>query len=317
MGRMEDNSVRASDRLGGRQIVRYLRRALGRSFGHGAFLTAKAAAYSELLSLFPALLVAAALLAKAPTTELVRADVHGMLSDLLPPDTMALAQGYFTQNTARGRRLLASAALVALFAAMGVMLSLMDGFRRAYGLRRGEFPFWKERLVALLLIPSTLLPMLFATGFVVFGHQIELTMIANADHELRAWVVVGWRALRWCIALATGVAVCQVIFHFSTAVRPPWARTLPGALLATGTWFGSTMAYGWYVTRFADYGRVYGPLGAGIATMVWLYFVSLATLVGAEFNAEVFPLWDEEGAPAPEDGEASGLHRERGRAALL
>ena len=172
---------------------------------------------------------------------------------------------------------------------MGVMLSLMEGFRRAYRLPRGQFGFWRERLVALLLIPSTLLPMLFATTFVVFGHQIEQWMIANADHELRAWVLLGWRGLRWLIALVTSVAVLQVIFHFSTAVRPPWRKTLPGALLATTTWFGSTMAYGWYVTRFADYSRVYGSLGAGIASMVWLYFVSIAVLVGAEFNRASVP----------------------------
>ena len=176
------------------------------------------------------------------------------------------------------------------------MLSLMEGFRRAYRLPRGGFGFWKERLVGLLLIPSTLLPMLFATTFVVFGHQIELWMIANADHELRSWVLLAWRSLRWLIALAASVAVLQVIFHFGTATRPPWRRTLPGALLATTTWFGSTMAYGWYVTRFADYSRVYGSLGAGIATMVWLYFVSIAVLVGAEYNAQVYPMWDEQGA---------------------
>ncbi len=278
--------VRLRDSLGD------LRRALWKAFGHNAFTIAKAAAYSELLSLFPALLVAAALLSKAPTTELVRSDVHTLLADLLPPDTMSLAQTYFTPSSPRSHRVVLFASLVALAAAMGVMLSLMEGFRRAYRLPRGQFPFWKERLVALLLIPSTLLPMLFATAFVVFGHSIELWMIANADHELRSWVLVGWRAVRWLVALVASVAVLQVIFHFSTAIRPPWMRTVPGALLATGTWFGSTMLYGWYVTRFADYSRVYGSLGAGIATMVWLYFVSVAVLVGAEFNAQVFPLWD-------------------------
>ncbi len=274
----------------------HLRRAFWKAFGHNAFSIAKAAAYSELLSLFPALLVVATLLAKAPTTELVRNDIHTLLADLLPPDTMALAQSYFTPDPARSRRVLVSAAAVALFAAMGVMLSLMEGFRRAYRLPRGQFAFWKERLVALLLIPSALIPLLFATALVVFGHQIELWMIANADHELRSWVILGWRGARWIIALATGVAVCQVIFHFATAVRPPWSRTVPGSLLATGTWFGSTMAYGWYVTRFADYTRVYGSLGAGIATMVWLYFVSVSMLVGAEFNAQVYPMWDGQGA---------------------
>ncbi len=274
----------------------HLRRALWKAFGHNAFTIAKAAAYSELLSLFPALLVAASILAAAPASESLRVEFRGLLSDLLPPDTMGLAQAYFTPSSTRSHRLVVFAGVVALLAAMGVMLSFMEGFRRAYRLPRGQFPFWKERLVALLLIPSTLLPMLFATALVVFGHQIELWMIANADHELRSYVLVGWRAVRWLIALFTGVAVLQVIFHFSTAIRPPWHRTLPGAVLATATWFGSTIAYGWYVTRFADYSRVYGSLGAGIVTMVWLYFVSVATLVGAEFNAQVYPLWDEQGA---------------------
>ena len=275
-------------------FVQHLRRAMAKAFGHNAFTIAKAAAYSEILSLFPALLVVAALLSAAPTSDAVRRDIHTLLTDLLPPDTMGLAQNYFTPHTARSRRLVLTACVVALAAAMGVMLSLMEGFRRAYRLPRGQFGFWKERLVALLLIPSTLLPMMCATAFVVFGHQIERWMIETADHALRTYVLLGWRISRWVVAIATSIAVLQVIFHFSTAVRPPWYRTIPGAILATSTWFGSTMAYGWYVTRFADYSRVYGSLGAGIATMVWLYFVSIATLFGAEFNAQVYPMWDEQ-----------------------
>lgn len=276
-------------------VLQDLRRALLKAFGHNAFTIAKAAAYSELLSLFPTLLVAAAILSAAPASDTVRGDIRSLLNDLLPPDTMSLVQAYFTPHPSRSHRLVVSAVIIAIAASMGVMLSLMEGFRRAYRLPRGQFGFWKERFVALMLIPSTLLPMLFATGFVVFGHQIELWMIANADHELRSYVLLGWRISRWLIAIVASVAVLQVIFHFSTAVRPPWHRTLPGAILATSTWFGSTMAYGWYVTRFADYSRVYGSLGAGIATMVWLYFVSVATLIGAEFNAQVYPMWDEQG----------------------
>jgi membrane protein len=272
----------------------HLRRALMKAFGHNAFTIAKAAAYSELLSLFPALLVVAALLSASPATDAVRGDVRGLLVDVLPEDTMNLAQGYFSPHSARSHRVVAVACIVALAAAMGVMLSLMEGFRRAYRLPRGMFGFWQERIVALLLIPSTLIPMLFATCFVVFGHQIEQWMISNADHVLRPLVIVLWRIVRWGTALLTSVAVLEVIFHFAMPVRPPWYRTLPGAALATFTWFGSTMAYGWYVTRFADYSRVYGSLGAGIVTMVWLYFVSIAVLVGAEFNAQVYPMWDEQ-----------------------
>jgi membrane protein len=282
-----------------------LRRTLGNAFHHNSLVIAKAAAYSQLLSLFPALLVGTSLLAKAPTTESVRGDIRTMLVDLLPADTMKLAQHYFEANPGRSHRLLISAGIVAVAAAVGVMLSLMEGFRRAYGLPRGGFGFWKERVVALALIPSTLIPMSFATGFVVFGHQIELWMIDNAVHTLRPLVLMLWRAARWLIAMSGSVCVLMVVYHFSVSLRPPWRRVLPGAVLATLTWFLSTMLYGWYVTRFADYSIVYGPLGAGVATMVWLYIVSLATLIGAEFNAQVHPLM-EASARAHDDTQERG-----------
>ena len=272
------------------ELGNYLRNSLWQAFRHNALVIAKAAAYSQLLSLFPALLVGTSLLAKAPTTESVRGDIRTMLVDLLPADTMTLAQHYFEAKSARSQRLLVTAGIVAAAASVGVMLSLMEGFRRAYGLPRGGFGFWKERAVALALIPCTLLPMLFATTFVVFGHQIELWMVANADHTLRPLVLLGWRFARWLIAMAASVCVLMVIYHFSVSRRPPWRWVLPGAVLATLGWFLSTMVYGWYVTRFADYSIVYGPIGAVIATMVWLYLVSLTMLIGAEFNAQVHPL---------------------------
>jgi len=44
-------------------------------------------------------------------------------------------------------------------------------------------------------------------------------------------------------------------------------------------WFPSTLAFGWYVTRVANYSRFYGSFGAGIATLVWLYIASFSTLL--------------------------------------
>ena len=64
-----------------------------------------------------------------------------------------------------------------------------------------------------------------------------------------------------------------------------WVPTLPGAVVATAMWFLTTLAFGWYVTRFANYSEVYGSLGVGIALLFWLYIISLSVLCGAEFNA--------------------------------
>jgi membrane protein len=266
-----------------------LRRAAWNAFRHNAFTTAKAAAYSAILSLFPAILTGTTLLALSPETETL-SDIRSAFYDILPPDTMGLVQNYFQMNHARSVRLIWSATAVAVFAASGFMLSIMEGFRRAYRLPRGTWNLWRERVVAFGLIPITLVPMLFATLIIIFGHQIERWMIENADHNLRLYVLFIWRLVRWVIAMLTSVAVLAVIYHFGTPQTQNWRRVVPGALLGTATWFLITLLYGLYVTRFADYSIVYGSLGAAVATLVWLYMVSISILIGAEFNAQIFPV---------------------------
>ncbi len=284
-----------------------LRSAAWNAFRHNAFTTAKAAAYSGILSLFPALLVGTTLLALSPETETL-SDIRAGFYDILPPDTMGLVQSYFQMNHARSVSLIWSATSITIFAASGFMLSIMEGFRRAYRLPHGTWNFWRERVVAFSLIPITLVPMFFATLMIVFGHQIERWMIDNADHSFRLYVLFLWRLVRWVIAMFTSVAVLAVIYHFGTPKTQNWRRVLPGALLATITWFLVTLLYGLYVTRVTDYSVVYGSLGATVATLVWIYMVSASILIGAEFNALVFPLAnssssssadDEENFPAP------------------
>lgn len=235
------------------------------------------------------MLVVTTLLAFTPDTDTMRGDLREAFSSVLPSDTMTLVQVYFQSNHSRSVRIIVTAVFVTLAAAMGVMLTLMEGFRLAYRRPRGEWNFWKERLVAVALVPGALLPMIFATVLVAFGHSIEIWVIENAGHDLRFYVIFLWRAVRWAIAMATSVAVLGVIYHFGTPGKRPWKQVVPGALMSTVMWFLVTLIYGWYVTRHADYSIVYGSLAAGIATLVWLYMVCLTILIGAEYNAQIFP----------------------------
>jgi len=66
-----------------------------------------------------------------------------------------------------------------------------------------------------------------------------------------------------------------------------WRASLPGAAIATLLWFVTTLLFGFYVTRFANYSQVYGSLGAAIALLFWLYIIALSVLIGSEFNAQL------------------------------
>ena len=113
-------------------------------------------------------------------------------------------------------------------------------------------------------------------------------MIDNSVHELHSIVLFFWRMARWAVAIATSVAVLGALYHFGTRRTEHWTRVGPGAVAATVLWFPATLAFGWYVTRIANYSMFYGSFGAGIATLVWLYITAFSALLGAELNGVLF-----------------------------
>lgn len=270
------------------RFLSYLRIVAVQALADDVFNTAKAAAYSGMLMLFPALLVVTTLLAQVPQGSRYVGTIRGAFEQILPADSMDLLQSYVLSRSFHSNRVILSAGSLGVFAALGLMLSLMEGFRRAYRLPPDSWSFWARRLRALLLVPIALLPLSLATLVVVFGHQIEAWMIENANHQMRLFVLVLWRGLRWSIALATSIAVLTVLYHFGTRRKEHWARVAPGAIAATLLWFPSTLAFGWYVTRIADYSMFYGSFGAGIATLIWLYISAVSVLLGAELNGALF-----------------------------
>jgi len=139
-----------------------------------------------------------------------------------------------------------------------------------------------------MLVPIALAPLALATMVLIFGRQIEAWMIDNAEHELRGVVLAFWRLVRWALAVVTSVAVLAALYHFGTKRTEHWKWVAPGAIAATAVWFPATLAFGWYVTRIADYSMFYGSFGAGIATLVWLYITSFSALLGAELNGVLF-----------------------------
>jgi membrane protein len=265
-----------------------LRDAVGQALAHDVINTAKAVAYSGMLTLFPAVLVLTTLLALVPEGTTLGGEFHATFLQFLPADTMDLLQSYLLSRKIHSVQVILSATSLSIVAGLGMMLSLMEGFRRAYRLPRNAWSFWERRVRALLLVPLALLPLSLATLVVVFGHQIEIWMINNADHELRFIVLIFWRFVRWSIALVTGITVLSALYHFGTSRKEHWLWVSPGAITAALLWFPSTLAFGWYVTRIADYSMFYGPFSAGIATLVWLYITAFSILIGAEINGAIF-----------------------------
>ncbi len=66
-----------------------------------------------------------------------------------------------------------------------------------------------------------------------------------------------------------------------------WVWLTPGSALATILWLLGTLAFGFYVKNFANYGATYGSLSAVIVLLTWLWLSIYVFLLGAELNSEL------------------------------
>jgi membrane protein len=269
------------------RFFRLLRLAVWRAFQHDAFSTAKASAYSAILTFFPALLIVGSVLATWRKGAPFMREIIYAISRILPTGANT-ALSFLRSAAQRPFGLIVSASLLTLWTASGVMVSWMDGFRRCYELPK-VWGLVKERMISFGLVIFALVPMTFATLLVAFGSKIETDILFYTAREFSFYILMMWTVIRWIIAILTSIAVISLIYHFAVPRTQPWHSVLPGATLATGLWFSTTLLFGWYLRHYADYSIIYGSLGAGIALLVWMYMVSLVVLVGAEFNAMLFP----------------------------
>jgi membrane protein len=269
------------------RFLRLLRLAFWRAFQHDAFSTAKASAYSSILTFFPALLVVGSILATWRKGAPYMREISYALSRILPAGSNT-AMTFLRGASQRPVGLLITASLLTLWTASGVMVSWMEGFRRCYELPK-VWDLVQERMISFLLVIFALLPMTFATLLVAFGSKIETDILFYSAREFSPYILLMWAVIRWAIASLTSIAVIALIYHHAVPRTQPWHSVIPGATLATGLWFSATLLFGAYLRHYADYSIFYGSLGAGIALLVWMFMVSLIILVGAEFNAMIFP----------------------------
>jgi membrane protein len=277
-------------RLTPRNFAWLVRRSLLNTLDDGCFGFAKGAAYSALLSFFPVLTSSATILVQT-RAGFVASTLQNFLSQIVPPGTEELVVQQFRVMGERPFGLLVVAGLVSLWAASGVIKSLIEGFQAAYRVPRNR-GFLHQSGLAMSLVLLSAVPLICASLLLVFGNQVERAVLnwMKVDPFLNplAWV---WqfvsRVARYLLAFATTIAVTASLYYYGPYRKQRWRYVWRGAILATVLWFFATLGFAWYVRNIARYNVMYGSIGAGIALLVWMYLIALIALIGCEFNAEL------------------------------
>jgi membrane protein len=245
-------------------------------------------AFYFLLALFPAVLFLVALAGYLPVenalTELVVA-----LGAVAPEELLTLLRGQLDQ-IAQGRHasLLTLGIIGAIWSSSAAIVAIIDALNHAYDVTEWR-PWWKRRLVAIILTIVLALFTLVTLAFVLIGPTLAFR--AAQWLGFAPAVAIVWQLIRWPIILLSAVLGVDLVYHFAPNRAARWTWITPGALMATALWVASSFGFKFYLTNVADYAATYGTIGGVIVTMLWFYVSGLAILIGAELNGVIEAAW--------------------------
>jgi len=241
-------------------------------------------AYYFFLSLFPALLFLVALASFFPlysfTDELIR-----LLAPIAPEAVVTLLKEQLTSlSNSDDASLLSIGLLMALWSSSAALVSVIDAMNRAFDIEDTR-PWWKRRLIAIVLTICLALFILTSFGLIVAGPW--LADFLGQQLGLAPAFATTWKVLQWPVVFLLASTGFGVVYYFAPDAEQEWVWITPGAMTATALWFVASIAFRYYVVNFGNYDQAYGTLGAIILTLLWFYITGLAMVIGAELSAEI------------------------------
>jgi membrane protein len=240
--------------------------------------------YNFVLSLFPLLIMAAALVGYLPIPNLFD-QILGSMARVIPADSMGLVRQVLRDVISPNKgKLLSVGLLGTLWTASSGFSTMIEALDVAYDIPETR-PFWRTRALAIALTFEVGILFVLALAVMVVGPEFGGWLAGKVD--LGPLFTAAWPYLRWMVAIAFTVLGVEVLYFVAPNIRQRFLASLPGACLAVGSWIGLSYLLGLYFQKFANFNKTYGTLGAAIALMVWLYWSSFAILLGAELNSEL------------------------------
>ncbi|MCW2615308.1 MAG: hypothetical protein JWN08_2302, partial [Frankiales bacterium] len=246
-------------------------------------------AFFAVLTLFPALLVVAAVLGQLgnligeSNALQVEQAVLDFLDELLT-DTADDAISTVRDLFSTGTNALTIATLLALASLSTAFSTLINTVNIAYDIpeTRG---WWRRRFLGLLLGFGSVLTGAVALTLLVIGPVFGRGKEVVGEIGLGSQYEFLWEYSRWPVAFLSLVAWATTMDHLMPNRRTRWRYDLPGGLLTALLWLVATYGLNLYLEVVVTSSPVFGALGGGLILMTWFYLLCVALLAGAELNA--------------------------------
>jgi membrane protein len=265
------------------------------------FIHAGNLAYLAILTIFPFVIVAAAVARVFGQTE-GGLNTFVALLQTMPPDVAnVLRKPISDVLTARSGNLLWLGALVGLWTTGSFIETIRDIIRRAYGVTYSR-PFWEYRLGSVGMIIGAVIIALtaFALSFILSSvERFVVSFVPEADTLFLNLFRLAPAAMLF--------GSLYLLFYTLTPKRyRTKCRKWPGPAFVTIWWLATTALLPVVLSSLGSYDLTYGSLAGVIIALFFFFIIGLGVVIGAELNAALAETPDEAlKEPEPNHSEAT------------
>ena len=285
------NAAQTTEVLLRRGPLRLLKRTWSKAWGGNLFSEAAEAAFWQVLSLPPLLLGLLGSLGYVAEWfgQDVIESVHNSIIEWSQTAFSASVVDDIIRPTVddilrHGRgEILTVGFLISLWAGSSAMSSFVDAITVAhdqYGVRN---EVW-QRIFALLLYMVSLVLLVVGLPVLTLGPDLlpKIFPMAWRD-EITYWVDLAYYPTLGVVI----VVALTTLYKLALPRKLPWHRGLPGAVLAMAFFMLSSIGLRLYISWITTTGYTYGALATPIAFLLFAFFIGLAIVTGAYFNAAI------------------------------
>jgi membrane protein len=247
------------------------------------FVHAGNLAYLSILTLFPFIIVAAAITRLLGHSEGGLQTLRALLQTMPPDVADVLSKPINDVLAARSGSLLWLGAIVGLWTTGSFIETIRDIIRRAYGVDYTR-PFWEYRLWSMGIIFGSVVLLLiaFSVSVALSGvQQFILAIFPRADELV---------SLLTLLRVVPGLVLFGSLYLLFVSLTPKRYRTMkcqkwPGPAFIALWWVATTALLPVILANLGSYDLTYGSLAGVMIALIFFFVIGLGLVIGAHLNA--------------------------------
>jgi membrane protein len=211
--------------------------------------------------------------------------VLSLAESILPSNVYGLLENTLRDMFIKRKALQLLGILIALYFATNAINVLIVAFNNTY--HAIESRSWIERrAIAAFLVIIMFLLITTAVSLIIFSRS-AINLLDSKDIIQKAFTLYLFRIGKWIVIIAMIYSALSFLYWLGPSRKMKWKFYSAGSSLASVLVILTSLIFSFIINNFGQFNKFYGSIGTLMVILLWLYFNSIALLIGFELNASI------------------------------